>query len=316
MNNLNNLNKIIIIVCLIFLIFFLQNTISNIEQFENIPIDIGNYLSDYFYNLGTSILLQKDYSYAPPDVDFFRNLPTSIPYSSIDPSIYANLTANGITHDEFIKKFDCKVCLWFVNNNMNHAFWTSMRPIINSILDETLIKSNLKKVVEYPVIHFRCADTPFVRHGQYHFQKYKFYKKTLERINSTLSQSYSKVILLSCNFHRSDEEKKVACGSYTSSLSEYLKSISYEPIVECKSNIEDFATIFYAPAVISIGSSFSFMSGFFGKGLFFSGGHREESDAEGGCDTCNNWLDYTDEIKHNTVKDYYKAEQVIKILQS
>jgi hypothetical protein len=308
-----NIN-IIIIICLFLLIIFLQNRIAYMEPFENIPIDIGNHLSDYFYNLGTAILRQSDFTYYVPKTDLFKDLPEFIAYSNVDPSIYANLTANGITHDEFIKKYDCKVCSWFVFNDQLHTFWLCMRTLINSILDNALTKSNLKKVVNYPVIHFRCADTPFIRHSQYHFQKYKFYKKILKKINTTLSQSYSKVIILSCSFHNSDEQKKIACGTYTESLGDYLRSISYEPIVECKSNVEDFATIFYAPAVISIGSSFSFISGFFGKGIFFAGGHREEVDAKGGCDTCSSWLDYSDEIKHNTVIDYYATDEVIKML--
>jgi hypothetical protein len=313
-----NIN-IIIIICLILIIFFLQNKLgilkTFIESFENIPIDIGNHLADYFYNLGTAILQQMDFSYTVPDTDLFRHLPSNIKFSDIDPTIYEKLTANGIKYEEFIKKYDCKVCSWFIVNNQLHYFWTCMHPLIHSILDNALIKSNLKKVVEYPVIHFRCADTPFVRNSQYHFQKYKFYKRTLEKINNVLGQSYSKVIILSCSFHRSDEKIKISCGTYTNSLTEYLKSISYEPIVECKSNVEDFATIFYAPAVISIGSSFSFLSGFFGKGIFFSGGHREENDAEGGCNDCNSWVDYSDEIKHNTVNDYHDTDAVIKMLQ-
>ena len=52
-----------------------------------------------------------------------------------------------------------------------------MKDLIHKILDETLIKSNLKKQIDYPVIHFRCADTPFARHSKYHFQKYIMIKE-------------------------------------------------------------------------------------------------------------------------------------------
>lgn len=122
--------------------------------------------------------------------------------------------------------------------------------------------------------------------------------------------------MLSCSFHRSDDNNKHACETYTNSLSDYLKSINYEPFIECNKNIEDFATLFYAPAVISIGSSFSFMSGFFGKGKFYSGGHIDENDKKSNCTLCNKWLITDYDVKHSSINDYYDTKKVISILQT
>ena len=59
---------------------------------------------------------------------------------------------------------------------------------------------------------------------------------------------------------------------------------------------------------------FSFMSGFFGKGLFYSGGHIEEKDKKAGCTMCNKWLINKYEIKHSMVDDYHDTDKVIQLL--
>jgi hypothetical protein len=51
-----------------------------------------------------------------------------------------------------------------------------MKPLINKILDETFQKCGLKKDVYNPIIHFRCADTPFIKGNGYHLQYYSFFK--------------------------------------------------------------------------------------------------------------------------------------------
>jgi hypothetical protein len=316
----------ILIILIAIPIYFLRNitNITNItiDHFNspsgNISINIGNWICEYIYDIATSILLQKDFTYNIPDIDFVKHLPKFIKYANIDPSIYTNLTSKGITYDSFTQKHAEKCAIWFINDNIDHNFWICLKPLIQSILDDALIKSNLKKIVEFPVIHFRCADVPFVRHRQYHLQKYKFYKKALENINTLSLQQYSKVIILSCSFHLSDNKDQACCSTYTNSLSDYLKNISYDTIVECNTNIADFATLFYAPAVISGGSSFSFISGFCGKGIFISGGHIEEADTTTNlkCDSCSTWLQNADDIKHKDIDDYYNTDAVINILQN
>jgi alpha-N-acetylglucosamine transferase len=298
----------------------------------NINIDIGNYLSNYFYYLGLSLLEKKDFKFKVDNVEFIKHLPSFINYKNNTyynhTTLYNKLKQNGITLD-FFKKITLPETMWFMYNNLYYKFWLCMKDIVYTILDNAFIKSNLKKTVDTPVIHFRCSDTPYVKHTHYHFQKYEFYKEVLDKIsmsqksnntntntNTNTKTNKIKIKLLSCSFHRSDDAIKKSCEIYTKSLCDYLNSINYEPIVECNKNIEDFATLFYAPAVISIGSSFSFMSGFFGKGLFYSGGHIEENDKKTGCTLCDKWLITKYEIKHSMIDDYHDTEKVISILKS
>lgn len=297
----------------------LYNSIININDLKNIyktniNIDIGNYLSNYFYYLGLSILEKKNFKFEVGNENFIKNLPSFIKYNHDE--IYNKFKTNGITLNIFKTKLKSSYSIWFIYDNLHYNFWLCMKDLIYKILDETFIKSNLKKQVDYPVIHFRCADTPFGRHDQYHFQKYNFYKEILIKIKIQTKKNYKKLILLSCSFHRSDDSIKQACEKYTNSLSDYLKSINYEPMIECNKNIEDFATLFYAPVVISSGSSFSFMSGFFGKGIFYSGGHIDEHVVVPGCTQCNNWLFTNYEVKHSDIDDYYDTKTVISILES
>jgi alpha-N-acetylglucosamine transferase len=305
----------------------LYKSIVSIPELEtiyktNINKEIGNYLSTYFYYLGLSIIEQKDFKFKVDNDAFIKHLPSFINYKNNiyynHTTIYNKLKQNGITLD-FFKKITIPETMWFMYNNLYYKFWLCMKDIVYIILDNAFIKSNLKKTIEYPVIHFRCADTPFVRHSQYHFQKYEFYKEVLNKIYSEIDKKYindKKIKILSCSFHKSDDAIKKSCAIYTNSLCDYLKSINYEPIVECNKNIEDFATLFYAPAVISIGSSFSFMSGFFGKGLFYSGGHIEEKDKKAGCTMCNKWLINNYEVKHSMIDDYHNTDKVISILKN
>ena len=287
--------------------------IKNIYK-TNINIDIGNCLSNYFYYLGLSILKKTNFKFEVKNENFIKKLPSFIKYNHDE--IYNTFKVNSITLNTFKTKIKSPNSIWFMDDNFNYNFWLCMKDLVYTILNDALIKSNLKKKVDYPVIHFRCADTPFVRNSQYHFQKYKFYKEILDKINIDTNKNYKKVILLSCSFHRSDDNNKHACETYTNSLSDYLKSINYEPFIECNKNIEDFATLFYAPAVISIGSSFSFMSGFFGKGKFYSGGHIDENDKKSNCTLCNKWLITDYDVKHSSINDYYDTKKVISILQT
>jgi hypothetical protein len=100
-----------------------------------------------------------------------------------------------------------------------------MHPLVQSIMNEAFLKSDLKKKVDCPIIHFRCADTPFVKQNGYHFQYYTFFEEALKEITKKSNVNYSKVILMSCNTHNSDVEKQNACVDYTDSLKKYLNEI-------------------------------------------------------------------------------------------
>jgi hypothetical protein len=310
---------IISLYLIIILIFYFldKNIIKNKKELfsnNNIPLNIGNYLVIYFHLMGKSFLNGKDFYYKPKDIDFIRDLPSYIPYNK---EIYNKLVINNYTIDE-IKSEEKKIILvamWTIINKRREDYWLILKPQIKEILDTTLRKNNLFKKVDSPVIHFRCSDTPFIRNGYYFFQKYKFFKDSLEDIKKKLNVEYNKVILLSCNFHKSTDKNSTACNIYAESLKTYLEDLGYIVDVKCSSNLDDFATMFYAPAVISTCSSFSFMAGFFSNGIFISEGHFESGN-ERRCNDCGEWLKSGYSIEHHNIEDYYNTENVIKLLYS
>jgi hypothetical protein len=227
-------------------------------------------------------------------------------YIKFNQDIYDKLRKEGFTYIEL--NLSLKVDLWQVKNNKIEKFWLIMKPLIKEIIDNALKKSGLYKKVQYPVIHFRCSDIPFIRHNQYKLQKYTFYKDSLEEIKRKSGVNYDTIILLTSNVHRSNINNKEACDIYLNGIKNYIESIGYKVIIQSKSKEEDFATLFYAPAVISPGSSFSFISGFFNDGIFISEGHQSL------CTNCGKWLVSGYGIDHKKVKNYYDTSNVLSIL--
>lgn len=307
----------IIIFLLITFLFYLSNIFIHnftLEKFTNIKLNIGNYLVLYFYQMGKTFLEGSDFYYIEKNIDFIQHLPSYVP---LNIKIYQELIDNKFTIKELEteEKEIIMVAMWTIINKRREKFWLIMKPLINEILENALQESNLKKKVEYPVIHFRCSDTPFVKNGYYFFQKYKFFTDALTEIKKEKKEDYKKVILLSCNFHKSNDKNSNTCNIYAESLKKYLEKSGYETIIECKTNIEDFATIFYAPAIISTCSSFSFIAGFFSNGIFISEGHYNcNDDNSKKCIDCGDWLKYGYSIPHKDIIDYYDTETVIKIL--
>jgi hypothetical protein len=298
---------ILIVVCCILSFFY-----SELEYFENLSIDIGNRISEYFYRFGMCILRKTDFNFSEnyEGTLFFEHLPRNIPYDAAKfDQTHNELISHHITETDI--QSICGGCdMWEIHYDKIYHFWKAMRYTVHSMMDDAFVKSGLKKKVDHPIIHFRCADTPFIKQDGYNLQYYKFFKSALERINSNSQTKYSKVTLMSCNTHRTDAEQKKACAEYTDSLKMYLNEIGYECDVVCGSNIDDFATLFYAPAVISTSSSFSFMSGFFGSGVFIS-----TENTRGKCDACNEWMIYDHNLHHHEVDDYKNTEFVIPLLR-
>jgi len=256
------------------------------------------------------ILEKKDFrNHIEPNINFIKYLPAYIPYNHGE--IRNQLVKKGVTVNDIRRR--ASFSLWFIYDDKVMNFWICLKELIHNILDDALRRSNLYQEVKDPVIHFRCADTPFVKNVQYHFVKYEFYKNALEKIYKKYPNKEKKVIVLSCNTHRSNEKMKNSCIKYTDFLNDYLKKNKYNPDVKCGSNIMDFATMFYAPGVISIGSSYSFFAGFFGNGMFITTEHVEEKFEKRGCTICNDWM-LTGKIKHKDIPDYYDYETVNKML--
>jgi hypothetical protein len=310
------MNLIFIIILIIFFLIFFIHTIYIIsnEYFNennNVSLNIGNVLSSYFYDLGKAIIKQNDFKYNQYNEIFFKNLPTEIKINECK-EIYECFIKNNITAQFFINN-NYKEAMWECINKDKENYNKCMKPIVNKILNETFIKSDLVKNVREIIIHFRCADTPFVRHKAYHFQKYKYFKDALDEIKKTIDTTT--IIILYNNTHLSNEKNMNACDIYVNELKKYIVDLGYNVNIESYSNIDDFAMMFYAPAVISTNSSFSFMSGFFGMGKFISAGHYNEKDNIEICDNCDNWLYKGYDSNHSEVVDYYDTDAVINQLK-
>lgn len=284
----------------------LLGSFCNLENMENISLDIGNFLCIYFSKLGNSFKNGYDFVYdINQDNEFLKHLPTKIPY---DPIIGNSL--KYIPSYIFNIGFDGT---WVCDNNDTHNFWIILKPLVYNILNEAFIKANLEIKTTYPVIHFRCSDVPFIKHFHYHIAKYQFYLDTLIELK-TKNINTETVNLLACFNHLATNDNKKHCNVYIESLSNFLIKNGYKVNIICNSNIDDFALLFYAPAVISLGSSYSFMSGFFGNGIFVSEGHFDERRTESStCDKCN-WLKNSYTLLHKNVVSYHDSENVIKLL--
>lgn len=308
---------VILFVFLLISVLFLSYSHTIPENFENIKVNIGNFLCAYFYNMSLAFMDGKEYSEEIPEQDFIKYLPKKVP---LDEKIKQTLLENKFTKQELEKEMNYNTIIgaWLVNNNRRGLYWKIMKPYIHEKLENAFVQSGMKddavnETENSICIHFRCSDVPFMRSNQYHLQKYSYFKECLDQVSYL---KYKKIKLVSCQFHNSSEENKTACEKYLSSLSDYLSSLGYTVEMQCKSNIEDFACLFYAPVVISTGGSFSFMSGFFGHGIFISEGHYiDGKNAETKCTDCE-WLKHGYSLKHDAVKDYYDTDNVISILKS
>ena len=308
------LYTLIIISCVVILLFF--NTFYHKENYENINIDIGNTLSDYYYKLVLSIIEKKDFDYSnnkhyynSQKIDnnntFIKEFPQHIPF---DINIYNELINNNITISTLHNSFD--VGFWATYTKEQETIHKIMKPTINRIFNETFIKLNLKKEINHPIIHFRCADIPFNKHNMYYFQKYEYFNKALQDIENKIGK-INTITILSCTDHLSNEENKKSCNKYAELLKNNL--IKYNPQIKCNSNVDDFVSMFYAPAVISTISSFSFMAGFFGNGIFIQPQLMNNNEEQ--CLDCdNNYKGYN--IQHNKVDDYHNVNEVYKLLIS
>jgi len=310
---------LLLLIILINLLFLLLFSVKK-ENFDNIKVDIGNELTVYFFELGKCILQKKNFEYSKLVTNensninehfFFKSLPSFIEYDFDD--IYNSFHDHGLTYENVLDKVGDSyggLTTFELVSNDRYYFWISMKPIVNKILNNTFETSGLKRIVNNPIIHFRCSDTPFLRYSGYHLQYYSFFKEALQLISSKLNKEIHEVDIMSCVSHKSDELQQKSCNTYASSLKEYLNNLGYKTNIICNSNIDDFANLFYSPAVITIGGSFSFIAGFFSNGIFIS----TEADKGKLCDVCKDFVLYEYNLPHEDVKDYNDTNDVVTLL--
>lgn len=287
------------VILLFLLTFLLKYRVECYEnRFDNVG-NIGNLICQYYYNYVKSILEKKDFI-MESDNEFIKLFPKNIIFNK---EIYNKLNEQNI---EKLNTEYYDMSFWDIKTIEQKKIHDIMKPYMYDIFNTAFINNKLKKKSEVPIIHFRCADTPFIRHKDYYFQNYRYFKKAIEEIKSKIK--FEKIILLSCSTHQSELKNQESCKKYSELLKNELNEYNID--IQCGNIVDDFIKMFYAPAVISTISSFSFMSGFFGGGIFIipssikNNGEIEELASE--------YKGFN--ILHDRVSDYHNIDEVYNIL--
>jgi len=292
---------------LFIIILFLLVTVFNLYSYENYDNrfekvgNIGNQLCEYYCDYVKAILQKKDFT-SQSENEFIKLFPKTLPFNQ---EIYNKLKEKNIQYETY-KDFPSD-SFWYNRTNERVIIHDIMKPYMHQIFNKAFIDHNLQKKVDDPIIHFRCADTPFIRNNDYTFQKYSYFKKALNELKEKIH--FDKVVILSCSTHLSSKENQESCKQYSILLKNELKDYNVE--IECGGIVDDFIKMFYAPAVVSTISSFSFMAGFFGKGVFIVPAavnfDKEELD-----EITSEYKGF--HIQHDKVKDYHNIDEVYKLL--
>ena len=191
-----------------------------------------------------------------------------------------------------------------------------MKPYLNNILSECL-EPFTNKVEHYPIIHFRCADVPFIKHGCYHLPYYSFYDWSLKKMRQWCKEKnitpYSKIYIMTCHSWNNNGHKKY-CDIYLNDLQKYLLNTHqiYSKILSCRDVIDDIKTLFQAPVVISATSSFVFLSAYSSSGLYLRG---REMYKNGEIKPKIPWIYPEKPLEHHYISNYKNTKVVISQLR-
>lgn len=188
-------------------------------------------------------------------------------------------------------------------------FWQQLRPTIAT----TYKKKLPKKQVLHPVMHFRCSDVPFIKMGFYHLTK----RSTVEWMASKiLDKGYNHIIILNCDKHKR-HHADYACQQYLQYYVGILVNQGISVDYQCDSVLQDFASMFYSPLLVSLNpSSFSFMAGIAkDPNNYIACNMGVEYEGEYFFQTKTDWVTDTNEpLLHAHVEDYNDVEKVIPLL--
>ena len=145
----------------------------------------------------------------------------------------------------------------------NVGFLAAIRPVIQQTMRPLLVGGGSSHDV---IIHFRCADTPFIRHRDYKLLRYSWYARALGQIDLA---SVSKIAIMSCHQHKSKRAQQQACQKYALLLAEQVRLMVPHAAVElrCDSIDADFSTMAQAPVLIASISSMAIMAGLVSSGV-------------------------------------------------
>ena len=290
----------------------------------------GNKLIDYFAKMGFAFASGKDFQYELPfyldnkdGIFILQNLPNSISINNELRKCFKNIHLHRVLGDNYHFAGDY-ANLWELTNNDRLHFWSCVNPIANNLINQILpsfyekIVNNVNSLGKHPIIHFRCSDVPFIRHYFYHFQRYAFFIDSLKEL-AEKGVDVSKVYLMVSFSHEGSEKNNTTSVIYIQSLKQFLEENNYVVEIISQDVASDFAALFYAPAVISTCSSFSFTAGYFGNGIFITEGHYNEDFESGSVTESPCYAPFIKKgysVNHNQILDYYDTDAVINILKS
>jgi hypothetical protein len=300
------------------------------EKLKQPFYSLGNKLIDYFAKMGFAFSCGNNFQYDLPyylntkdNIFILQNLPYSITLNNEFRDKFKNIHLQRVLGDNYLFAGDY-ANLWELTNNDRLQFWSYIKPIANNLINKILsiynenIVNNVNNLGKFPIIHFRCSDVPFIRHGFYHFQRYEFFIDSLKELAGK-GIDVSKVYLMVSFLHEGSEKKNAASLIYIQSLKQFLEENNYVVEIISQDVASDFAALFYAPAVISTCSSFSFTAGFFGNGIFITEGHYNEDFESGSVTESPCYAPFIKKgysVNHSRILDYYDTDAVIKILKS
>jgi len=189
-------------------------------------------------------------------------------------------------------------------------FWQSIRPAMRDLLNQHV----KQRSVAYPIVHFRCSDSPFNKHFNYHMPKATSVKWMAERLKE---RGFSKAIMLSCNQHRSMDQN--SCATYINYYSNIFAASGIKMTAQCNSIFEDFALMVHSPMLVTLNaSSFSFMAGIVKEPQnYISCNLGMELNNKYILQTAADWiLDPAEPLLHKDVIDYNDTVDVIQRLSN
>jgi len=295
------MKKIILVAIPLALLIGILIYIANKPSATN---SLGNRLAEYFYYINTSVASneklsqeqQRNIRNKESDLrKFYKKLDWTRQKEIVNYHSEPRGSWNQINSDG--------------NRKLNYlAYWQSIRPFVHSVYEKNIDKVS----AEYPVIHFRCSDIPFMKYEYYHLTKATSVKWMADKIKE---RGFAKAILLSCNEHLTLDQK--SCAQYVDFYIDLFNSYGIEIEKQCNTIFKDFAMMVYSPLLVSLNSSsFAFMAGISknprdyvscNMGMEYHGVYVLQTEAD--------WLlDPREPLLHKNVEDYHQVEEVIKEL--
>lgn len=284
-------------------IFQLQTHAYNPKFIDTSPL--GNKLSSYFYFLNTNnaklyyLIRQHKLTLESTNDPVLKNFYSNWKWRrSNNPIRYQSLPRSAWTQIEYDGTVKKNYLL----------FWQNARPRMREFYKQNLAPIN----VAYPVVHFRCSDSPFHKHVQYHLTKAKTVHWMAQQIKD---RGFDQIIMLSCNAHRSLDDN--SCATYINYYANIFTANGIKVTTQCNSILTDFSMMVQSPLLVALNSSsYSFMAGIAKEPQdFISCNMGYENDGNYLLQNEADWIMSNDmPLLHRQISDYHNTAEVLEKL--